>query len=184
MSKVVETKTKITNVNGANQHVVDLRQEAFWQAYIDPKSKTFSNVRQSGLSVGYSKDTADTLSARPPVWLQDKYKQHKTTKHNRMLRKAEKRLEEFMDMSTGNTGTTKKGDIFHFNDAKLVKIKQDTSKFVAARLGKDDWSEKKEVSIRHESISTLFEGMNDAIEGQLVEQETNLLVEPSSDTPE
>jgi len=59
---------------------------------------------------------------------------------DRKLILAEKNIEDFLKMKTMNTGTTKKGDAFDYNDSSLVRIKADISKFVSETLGKKTYS--------------------------------------------
>jgi len=61
-------------------------------------------------------------------------------KRDRKLILAEKNIEDFLEMKTMNTGTTKKGDVFDYNDSSLVRIKADISKFVSETLGKKTYS--------------------------------------------
>lgn len=62
------------------------------------------------------------------------------------LEKAQENIEEFLTMDTMNTGATKKGDIFEYDDAKLKKIKADATFFVAETLGKKRYSKRTELT--------------------------------------
>jgi len=62
------------------------------------------------------------------------------------LQKAQENIEEFLTMNTTNTGTTKRGDIFYYDDAKLKKIKADATFFVAETLGKKRYSKRTELT--------------------------------------
>lgn len=132
---------RITNNNPykANQWVPDPRQIIFLQNFLDPKSKTFSNVYQSGLAAGFKDNYARNLTAQMPTWLKERLDELK------MINKAERNLNEFLEMDTTNKGTTKDGkEIYEFDDVGKIRIKADISKFVAERLNKNRWSERKE----------------------------------------
>lgn len=73
----------------------------------------------------------------------DKYRLYKV---ERRLKKAEENIDDFLEMETKNTGVTKKGDTFEYDDAKLKKIKADTSIFVAETLGKEIYSKRSELT--------------------------------------
>jgi hypothetical protein len=108
-----------TNPNGANQYQLDPRQKLCWESYIDPKSETFGNAYQSAMKAGYEEGYAAQITT--VEWFLEK------VRRMNLLSKAEKVLEECLDMNTyGEKGT----------DAQLVKIKQDTAKFVAETQGK------------------------------------------------
>ncbi len=68
-------------------------------------------------------------------------------KHERMVRKATRNLEEILDMPVEKleTGDEEDGPNVIKTDPQLVRIKADTSKFVAERLDKDNFA------ARHES---------------------------------
>lgn len=127
-----------TNPNGANQYLLDPRQKKCWDLYVNPKSKTFGNAYQSAVEAGYT----DTTSARITTeqWFLEKIRRMN------MLSKAEKVLDETLEIdpmqpAVGAFGPiydkkTKKR-VFEMN-AHVLKVKQDTAKFVAERLGKND----------------------------------------------
>lgn len=62
------------------------------------------------------------------------------------LRKAQENIEEFLTMDTLNTAVTKKGDTFEYTDAKILRIKADTTFFVAETLGKETYSKRSEIT--------------------------------------
>jgi len=118
-----------SNPNGANQFSLDPRQKLCWDSYINPKSETFGNAYQSALKAGYEEATANQITTTE--WFIGK------CRRINLLNKAEKVLEEMIDMPTVNT--IEKGDELIVKiDPALTKIKQDTAKFVAERLGKDN----------------------------------------------
>lgn len=122
-------KKKKNNPNGANQYKLDPRQALFLAYYLDPKSETFSNGLQSALKAGYEEQTAKVLVSQCPNWLSEKLNDAS------MIDKAEKNLRDMLEMKTEKDGET---------DSALLKIKQDTTKFVAERLHKNKWAQRQE----------------------------------------
>lgn len=135
-----------SNPNGANQYQLDPRQKLCWENYANPKSETFGNGTQSAIKAGYDPDYADQITTID--WFLGKIRRLN------LLSKAEKVLEEMLDMevkiikfskrkgledSEGEVGD-EEGDIEMITavDPVLVKIKQDTAKFVAERQGKHE----------------------------------------------
>ncbi len=126
------------NPNGANQYTLDPRQNICWKLYVDPRSETFSNAKQSAIKAGYEEGTANRITTME--WFEDKIRRLN------MLRKAEKVLEETIEIDhmkkkIGMFGPIKdpitKEDIYEV-DSSVLKIKQDSAKFVAERVGKND----------------------------------------------
>jgi hypothetical protein len=138
-------RKKKTNPNGANQSLYDPRQELCWEYYVDPESDTFGNAYKSAVRATYARTTA--LHITKMDWFLEK------TRRLMLFSKAEKVLEETIEMSTFVPVIGQFGPIYvetgEFNDKgkpikkllhgendKLLKIKQDSAKFVAERLGK------------------------------------------------
>lgn len=121
------------NPNNANQYVMDPRQSLCWSLYTDPKSKTFGNANQSALKAGFSKSYADQITTRP--WFEAK------VRRIGMLDKAEKVLEECLEMPVSIEkleGRGEDAELVVKTDPALIKIKQDTAKFIAERVGKNE----------------------------------------------
>lgn len=134
MSK--EEKPK-TNPNGANQYLIDPRQKKCWDLYVNPKSETFGNALQSALKAGYTEGTANQITTEK--WFIEKLRRLN------MFSKAERNLNEFLDMDVeeiaiikGIPLRDKNGNFLMKKDINLLRLKQDTSKFVAERLGKNE----------------------------------------------
>lgn len=113
------------------------RQMAFLARYHDPKSDTFGNAYQSALAAGYSKAMANSVTVLAPRWLEKKTETHK------MLDKAEKNLDKFLDLETKEPVITmigeikdKDGNTIMKENSNLMRIKLDTTKFVAERVGR------------------------------------------------
>jgi len=131
-----------TNPNGANQYQLDPRQKMCWDFYINPKSETFSNAYKSALKAGYEESTA--LQITTEKWFTER------VRRNNMLSKAEKVLDEMLEMPIEVLeweGRGEEAEQIVVTNPALVKVKQDTAKFVAERLGKDDgYSTRNEVT--------------------------------------
>ncbi len=128
-----------SNPNGANQYLLDPRQKLCWENYVNPHSETFGNAKQSAIKAGYEEVTADRITTFE--WFAGK------CRRLNMRIKAEEVLKEMMEMDDEQeliidgmpTGRKKR-------DPALTKIKQDTAKFAAERLAKEDWSARQEVT--------------------------------------
>jgi phage terminase small subunit len=131
------------NPNGANQFQLDPRQKKCWESYINPNSKTFGNAYQSALSAGYSDASANQITTTE--WFIGK------CSRLNLLNKAEKVLEEMLDLPVNvvdrynrdkddedfNSDEDEPQELVLRTEPALVKIKQDTAKFVSERLGKE-----------------------------------------------
>lgn len=160
------TKEKsVTNPNGANKWVTDPRQQLFLAYWKDPLSETFSDVKNSAIRAGYAEEYADNLTSILPEWLLVSMGQI-----NPLLALAERNLKEFLELpsetqvigmhgpvfekiiSMEEVGKKKNGEpkmrkkvtkvpVIALNP-KVMKIKQDTSHFVAETIGKKNYSKK------------------------------------------
>jgi len=141
-----EKKTK-TNPNGANQYMIDPRQKRCWDLYVNPKSKTFGNALQSAIEAGYTQKTANQITTQE--WFIGKLRRLN------MFSKAERNLDECLDMDIeeiafvkGIPLRDKEGNFIIKKNVNLLRLKQDTSKFVAERLGKNEgYSTKSELEV-------------------------------------
>lgn len=134
-----------TNPNGANQYQLDPRQKLCWEFYANPKSETFNNGLASAIKAGYSESHANTITTEP--WFRDR------VRRINLLHKAENVLEEMLDMPVETSKMERLGfgedaeyeEVVRTEPA-LVKIKQDTAKFVAERVGKEVYSNRQELT--------------------------------------
>lgn len=131
-----------TNPNGANQYQLDPRQKLCWELYVNPTSETFGNGLQSAIKAGYSESHANTITTEE--WFQGK------VRRVGMLSKAEKVLDEMLDMPVEVMKLEKDsegeyGEVVRTEPA-LIKIKQDTAKFIAERVGKEHYSNRTEMT--------------------------------------
>lgn len=131
-----------TNPNGANQYQMDPRQKLCWELYINPKSETFGNALQSAFKAGYTEGTSNQITTEQ--WFIDKLRRLN------MLSKAEKVLDEMLEMPVEVQKVEGEGGekrTFVKTEPALVKIKQDTAKFISERQGKHEgWSQRTELS--------------------------------------
>ena len=137
----LEKKNGIYNKMPQKEGRLDPKQIEFLKNYLNPKSKTFGNAKQSALKVGYSNKYAENLMNVMPQWLGD------NMENLTMVKKAEKNLDEFLDLDITNKGITKDGkEIYEYDDVGKLRVKADISKFVAERLNKKKWSERRELT--------------------------------------
>ncbi len=146
----------ITNPNGANQWVADPRQQLFLAYYKDPKSSTFSNAKQSAIRAGFSEQYADNIMAKMPDWLAEMVGQ------SRLLMKAERNLEEMLDLPSKTQAMGAFGPVYEHVKVKkkgsrkttiikkkvmvhnkgLMALKNDASKFIAEGIGRKKYGKK------------------------------------------
>lgn len=110
-----------TNPNGANQYTPDEREQKCWDFYIESLTKGTPNAYESAIKAGYTEDSSKNITLTG-WFLERKAK----LKRRDMLGKAEKVLDKTLD-------------------GRDLKLAQDTAKFVAKTLGKDEgYSERHE----------------------------------------
>lgn len=112
----------------ANQYQTDPRQTAFLKAYLDPKSDTWSNAKQSALKVGYAPEYADNLMSIYPDWLSD------AIGDTKLIQKATRNLDMALD---GLLDDPEKG-------GKPLQLK--ATEMTLRGLQKTKWSERQEVT--------------------------------------
>lgn len=89
--------------------VVDPRQAKFLANYLDPNSKTYSNILQSALDAGYSREYAENFRIKEREWVSDSVG---VVTKDKLVSKAKRVLDKSLDSAD-------------------EKIAQDTAKFVA-----------------------------------------------------
>lgn len=145
-NKPIKLRVDAKNVNRdgvrANQYVVDPRAALAWKYYVSRTSPTWSNALRSALKAGYSKTHAVQITSEG--WWRER------ARRMNLLDKSEKVLEEMLDLPVKVIKLNKRSlnigdeddeegertDMVVQTDPALVKIKQDTAKFVSERLGK------------------------------------------------
>lgn len=111
-----------TNPNGANQYQLDPRQNLCWENYVNPKSETFGNAKQSAISAGYEEDYADQITTSE--WFKDKLRRLN------MLGKAEKVLDKTLTYEPVDDKGILKVD--------LLRVQTDVAKHITSTLGKNE----------------------------------------------
>jgi len=96
------------------------QQELFLQSFLDPKSNTFSNYKQSAIKAGFSLEYADTISSQMPKWLDE------SLEDSHLVKRALKNLSDFL------------------GDEKNGNFRLDATKFTLSRLAKSKFSERVE----------------------------------------
>lgn len=147
------------NPYGANQWIGDPRQQLFLAYYKDPKSPTFSVATQSALRAGFTKEYADNILGLQPTWLSEAL-----GGASPLLAKAERNLQEFLELPNETQAMGMYGPIFETKkskvragefkngkpkfkmvkervpvmvlNSKIMKIKQDSSHFIASTVGR------------------------------------------------
>ncbi len=136
--KVITKKEGKKNPNGANQYIFDPRQKLCWDLYIDPTSETFGNATQSAIKAGYVPSTADNITCEK--WFKTRLERLQ------MFEDGEEVLKDMLKMKT-STQVIIGNKFFLKEEPTLVKVKQDTAKFIVERLGKDEgYSSRSEVT--------------------------------------
>jgi hypothetical protein len=113
---------------------------AFWGWYLDPTSPTLMNAKQSALRAGFPEEQANAITLYK--WFRS------ATLKEEVYSSAEKVLQEMLDLSPYSIKLAKDGSVFEAIDPALIKIKQDTAKFIASTLGKKDYSQRNELTGR------------------------------------
>jgi hypothetical protein len=99
----------------------DPRRELFRKAYMNPKSKTFSNAYKSALVAGYTEEYAKNITGQGNAWFSE------------IIRDQKRRLQ-----------VDKNIDKFLTNDADdglPLKLKADMTKFVAKHMMSDKYGD-------------------------------------------
>lgn len=98
------------------------QQLAFIAYYNDPHSETFGNARGSALRAGYKESYADNITMESPAWI------HADVQRAAMVKKAQSNMQDIVDMPITKAET----------NPSIMKVWQDSNKFLLERLGKDD----------------------------------------------
>lgn len=126
----------------ANQHNPDPRQHLFLENYLNTSSPTFSNALQSALKAGYKQEYAENILNIMPTWLSETLD---SLVDKCFLKDIDDELQKIAKMET--ISHVKVGDeVVVKQDPQLLKIKQDTLKFLAERLNKAKYSTRQEIT--------------------------------------
>lgn len=160
-SKTGPKKKTTKNRKPDGTYKFDPRQQLCWDYYINPNSKTFGNAYQSALLAGFSKSYSTDIT------LQVFFKEN--VGREELFIDAERVLREMVNLPTNvleyshtqsrkleegeepdDDDTYGKVETFLVTNPQLVRIKQDTAKFLAERLGKSKgYSTRQEVTGAH-----------------------------------
>lgn len=117
------------------------KQADFINWYTSPASPTYDNITQSAIRAGYTEKYARSQAYRTLKKLAQKHIQKRTEKveqavdrsqfYNDLLHQAEMNIQEDLNIKS--------------HDPKMLALKQKSTHFTAERIGKDRWSQRKEV---------------------------------------
>lgn len=118
----------------SNQYTPDPREEKCWNLYIQSISDGVPNAYKAAMESGYSNDHSRNITLQG--WFKGRSSK---LKRKDMLTKAEKVLENTLEMNDEEEVIIN-GESFGIKKRvpALTKIKQDTAKFLAERLGKNE----------------------------------------------
>lgn len=125
------------------------QKELFWNLYLEPTSSTFGNVVQSALRAGFTDSQAYNIKQQR--WFKS------GIRRNDMVDKAEEVLESMLSLPKNKVKIVN-GEETVVEDPGLIKIRQDTAKYVTSTLAKDAYSTKVEENVKHSgTIKTDFD---------------------------
>ena len=116
----------------ANKDLLDPRQALFLEYYLKPGTDTFSNIYQSALKAGYTKEYAESFQTKGKLWLSENIGE--VTK-DELVKKSKRVLNKALD-----------GDD--------IKLAQDTAKFVAKT--DIEFSEKQDITTGGNAINPIL----------------------------
>jgi hypothetical protein len=124
--------------------IIDPRQTKAIQAYQDPTSPTFGNIKQSMISAGYDDEYANSISGRKPAWLTETIQDTVD-----MVRHAEKNLKRYATMHI---------DVDDKNAIDWARLQVDVSKYITKTLASKKYSENKEAEAPNVQINIVNYG--------------------------
>lgn len=124
---------------------LDERQTEFILLYCNPKSETFGNAYQSAVKAGYSDEYARVITSRSNQIMSEI-----EIRRERMLEKAERNLDEFLDLNPmidaigqfGPIKDKKTGEVYKRYSTGVAALKFQATTFTAETLGKKNYSKK------------------------------------------
>jgi len=120
----------VTNINGANQHTPDERQEKCWEFYLESIAAGKPNAMESAIKAGYERSSAENITLTG--WFTDRLS---GLRRKQMASKAERNLDRILDTDWERDGDVK---------PEVMRIVADVSKSTAKSLLKEHWSERTE----------------------------------------
>jgi hypothetical protein len=155
------------NRYGANQFLIDPRQDLFFKLYLDKDNpQTFGNCYQSGIMAGYEPNYAKNITYDLPKWLVDKMEEIRT---DDIINQAETNVKEVLNLNPTITITDKNGNQQQRIDTDLLKIKDNTSRWSLERLNKDKYSSRTEhISKNLTVIQNIEQNIKDIANGEII----------------
>lgn len=134
--------------------VLDNRQAKFLELYLDPDSETFDNALQSGLKAGFTQEYSESITSQMPDWLSEALGR-RDQRRKSMLEKAERNLNEFLDLNPVVPAMGMLGPIIDKKTKKplmklspeILKVKEKVTEFVAETLGKEHYGKGPQVAV-------------------------------------
>lgn len=124
MTTLTASKRKKSNPFSVNQYTqLDPRQKVCWDYFLDPRSDTFSNARQSAIKAGYTETTANQITTEK--WFTER------VRRLNMVSKAERNIDEVLELQIKDPVTGK-------IDPVVIANRTRVDMFVLERLGKDE----------------------------------------------
>lgn len=111
-------------------------QMLFWYYYLNPVSPTLMDAEKSALRAGFTDEEAKHVKMYK--WFR------RGVLKDEVFDLGESVLKEMLKLSTITTKILKDGTEVTVTDPSLVKIKQDTAKYITSTLGKKDYSARTE----------------------------------------
>lgn len=151
---VVRKQYRPKKEEGQESHF-DLRQEEAWSYYIDPTSPTFNNAMRSAIKAGYAETTARVIP-QENWWIK------RRENFIKMMPQVEENLMETLNLETKFPVVINQ-QIVYKHDPALLRIKHDSTVFVAETIGKNRFSKKLtlqhtgKVSLLNESLDSVFD---------------------------
>lgn len=132
MTTATATKRRRSNPFSVNQYtLLDPRQKVCWDYFLNPRSDTFSNARQSAIKAGYTETTANQITTEK--WFTER------VRRLNMVSKAERNIDEVLELQIKDPLTGKIDPVAIANRTRV-------DMFVLERLGKDEgYSTKQEL---------------------------------------
>lgn len=122
-----------TNLIGANGKTSDPREQICWDNYVKSIAIGQENAYQSAIDAGYAIDTARNITMND--WFKERLGR---LRRKDMLSKAEKVLDKTLTYNTEDA----EGKIM----TDLLRVQTDVAKHITKTLGKEDYSERKELT--------------------------------------
>ena len=124
--------------------LIEPRQALAIKAYTDPTSPTFSNLKQSMISAGFSESYADTVSGQYPEWLTETLQD--TVE---MIQSAQNNLKRYSKMVI---------NVEDKNAIDWARLQVDVSKYITKTLASKKYSEDKTAEVPNVQINIVNYG--------------------------